>query len=132
MENEPLLTYDEALEYLNEVAQALPQEVYARLNGGILLQPETVPSPYSLNGDLYTLGTYFYDPYGLGRYICIYYGSFTKIARGQTTAQQKATLREVLLHEFTHHLESMAGVRDLEVEDEAFLEEYYRGHGRQG
>jgi len=31
-----------------------------------------------------------------------------------------------LKHEFTHHLESLSGLRDLEKEDEKFLEEYLR------
>lgn len=33
-------------------------------------------------------------------------------------------LRHVILHEFRHHLESLAGERDLEMEDERSLEKY--------
>jgi hypothetical protein len=34
-------------------------------------------------------------------------------------------LMKTLKHEFTHHLESMAGEKDLEIEDEKFIREYF-------
>lgn len=123
MENS-LMTYDEAHAYLDDVTEGLPPTVFRDLNGGILLLERTVLSPHSLANDLYTLGTYFYDPYGLGRYIAIYYGSFVQLYRYAPREAQQKALRDVLLHELTHHVEGMAGVRDLEEEDRIFLEKY--------
>lgn len=125
-----LMTYDEAHAYLDAVAESLSPSIFRDLNGGILLLERVVPSPNSLAGDLFTLGTYFYDPYGLGRYIAIYYGSFVQLFRHASLAAQQTALREVLLHELTHHVESMAGVRDLEEEDRIFLEQYRRSHSK--
>ena len=36
----------------------------------------------------------------------------------------RVQIRKVLLHEFRHHLESLAGERDLELEDAAELTQY--------
>lgn len=119
---DPLLTFDQAGEYLNQIAAQLPIEIMRELNGGIVLVPDRVDSPHGNN--LYILGTYHYEPYGLGRYILLNYGSFAQVYRGCPLAEQQKGLKEVLHHELTHHLESLAGVRDLEVEDERFIEKY--------
>jgi len=128
MEFDPVLTYEEVYEYLNGIAEGLPAGLYTHLNGGILLQQEALLSPYALQDDLHTLGQYTHAPSGLGRYITIYYGSFEKIALGKSTEDQKNLLREVLLHEFTHHLENLAGLKDLEIEDARLLERYFQHH----
>lgn len=129
MENQTrLLSFDEAWDYLNEVAEGIPPDIFKGLNGGIVLQPEIKMSPHSIGGDLFTLGMYHYDPLGLGRYITIYYGSFVQVHGRQRVARQKKALREVLYHEFVHHLESLAGVRDLEEADKRFLQQYFRSH----
>ena len=44
--------------------------------------------------------------------------------------KQKEILHEVLLHEFTHHFESLAGLKGLEVKDEQFLHSYYKQQGK--
>lgn len=132
MDNETrLLSYDEAHDYLDEVAESLPPAFYEHLNGGIVLQPQASVSPQAVSNDLYTMGMYHYEPFGMGRYITIYYGSFRQVCRGRTIAQQKQALREVLLHEFRHHLEGLSGLRDLEVEDEIFMENYLLAHRQQ-
>ena len=124
-----MLSFDEAEDYLSQVADELPPQLLDQLNGGILLLPDVVESPHSLRrGDLYTLGAYHVEPRGLGRYITIHYGSFLEVCAGQSLRRQKKALRDVLLHELTHHLESLAGLRDLEVEDERFLDRYRRDH----
>ena len=38
--------------------------------------------------------------------------------------QLKVKLREVLRHEFRHHIENLAGERGLEIEDEKFINKY--------
>lgn len=130
MENHFILTYNEVREYLDEIAEELPEDFYKYLNGGVLLQDTTQLSPHACHQDLFTLGTYTNDPAGLGRYINIYYGSFEKICSGKSMEKQKEILHEVLLHEFTHHFESLAGLKGLEVKDEQFLHSYYKQQGK--
>lgn len=125
------MTFEEANGYLDEVADELPQEVFTDLNGGIVLLPDIKYSPQTTHGDLFILGTYNYEPRGMGRYIAIYYGSFLQVNRGRSLEDQKKALKDVLTHELTHHLESMAGVRDLEVKDEIFMENYKKLHGEE-
>ena len=38
----------------------------------------------------------------------------------------KREIRATIRHEFRHHLESLANLRDLEIEDEEFMEDYLR------
>jgi len=42
-------------------------------------------------------------------------------------AKFKKELEITLKHELTHHLESLAGERDLEKEDDRFMEDYLFG-----
>jgi hypothetical protein len=76
-----------------------------------------------MNNDLFTLGEYHYS-YSMGRYICMYYGSFAALYGHLPPEEFKVQLRETLRHEFTHHLESLAGEKDLEIEDERQLAKY--------
>jgi hypothetical protein len=50
----------------------------------------------------------------LGRYIAIYYGSFLRVYGHLGREELKDELKKTLKHEFLHHLEAMAGARDLE------------------
>lgn len=125
MEERPgLMSYDEAGEWLDEVAESLPEELFHELNGGIVLLRQAQLSPEAEGRDLYTLGLYHNEPYGMGRYISIYYGSFVRVYAGHSREEQKQGLAELLRHELTHHIESLAGVRDLEVKDELFMENF--------
>lgn len=119
------LSLEEAHEALNEAADTFPPEFFGQLNGGIVLQPQLVHSPEGAN--LYILGCYHNEPYGLGRYIEINYGSFVRVHGHQTVQLQKQALARVLRHELTHHIESLAGVRDLEEKDALFIEQYRQG-----
>jgi hypothetical protein len=118
-----LITIEEMEEMLDELAAELPEQFYRELNGGILLLPEARLSPEALDNDLYTLGEYHYS-YSMGRYITIYYGSFKALFGHLPPEELKAELRGTLRHEFTHHLESLAGEKDLEIEDERQLAQY--------
>jgi hypothetical protein len=76
-----------------------------------------------MDNDLYTLGEYHHS-YSMGRYITMYYGSFAVVYGHLSPEELKIRLRETLRHEFTHHLESLAGEKDLEIEDERQLARY--------
>jgi len=120
-----LFTIEEINEMLDEVAAELPEGVFRNLNGGVSLLPQTKLSDSDPDGGLYTLGEYRRDQ--LGRYIVIYYGSVRAVHGWQTREQMRESLKKLLAHELTHHLESLAGERDLEVEDEMELDDYLRG-----
>ena len=59
-----------------------------------------------------------------GRHIKIYYGSFKNVNYGISLELLREKLRDALLHEFTHHLESLAGGEGLEIKDYYDLEKY--------
>jgi len=108
---------------LDDVAAQLPQEIFRELNGGVSLVPDRKRSDADPNGGLYTLGTYHRDQ--MGRYIIIYYGSFCAVYPHVTKEKMREHLKDVLVHELTHHMESLAGTRDLEVKDKNFLDDYF-------
>ncbi len=119
-----ILTFDQVGELLDEMAEEFPQEFYQDLNGGVCLLPEAKPDPDFPEGEMYILGEYCNDM--MGRYINLYYGSFAALAEqeGWTEEDWEEELWETFAHEFTHHVEGLAGERGLEIKDEAFLEEY--------
>ena len=119
-----MVTIDEAQEILDRVAEGLPQEFYKELNGGIILLPDVRRSREPWGENLYTLGEYTVS-HSMGRYIAIFYGSFEYVFGANASEDRIAEeLRKTLLHEFTHHLESLAGENDLEKEDERRMRIY--------
>lgn len=110
-----MLTFDEAAEYLDEVIDTIPEELLRSLNGGISLVPQYQNS-HNGNG-LCVLGQYFNNRQ-MGRYILMYYGSFLKLYRHADNETWRKQLKEVLIHELTHHNESLAVFSDLRVKDE--------------
>ena len=115
---------------LDKIACELPEEFYKDLNGGILLLPQEKLSPAAVADDLYILGEYVYST-SMGRLIYIYYGSFARMFGHLNRDSFEERLRETLYHEFTHHMESLAGERGLEKKDELQLREYKKRHSRQ-
>ena len=124
-----MFSIEETEKILDSLAGELPEEFYGKLNGGIILLPQAKRHERDVSGALYVLGEYHYD-HMLGRYICIYYGSFIRVYGDLPPDKYKKRLREVLRHEFRHHLESLAGERDLEKEDEEYISEYLRKYGK--
>jgi hypothetical protein len=123
-----MITIEEMEVMLDELASQLPEVIYEGLNGGILLLPQEKHSPVSQEGDLYILGEYHINGQ-MGRYIAIYYGSFLRVYGGLSPEALKRKLDHTLKHEFTHHLESRAGERGLEIEDARYIEKYLRNKG---
>ena len=122
-----MVTIDKMYDMLDEIAQELPEEVFRGLNGGVSLRPDVMQSRSDPGGGLYTLGEYRRDQ--MGRYIVIYYGSLCAVYPYATEEKMRKHLKDVLTHELTHHLESLAGERDLEIEDKRKLDEYRRRRG---
>ena len=81
--------------------------------------------PANRHSDLFIMGEYCVN-YHLGRYIVIYYGSFMQVYANLDKDALTQRLRKVLLHEFLHHLESLASMRDLEIEDALQIASYIK------
>ena len=120
-----MFTIEEVNELLDEAASELPEEVFRGLNGGVSLLPETKRNSADPYGGLFTLGEYRRDQ--MGRYIVLYYGSIRAVHSGDSRDELRVNLKKLLTHELTHHLESLAGERDLEIEDKIKLDEYLYG-----
>ncbi|NLY70508.1 MAG: metallopeptidase family protein [Clostridiales bacterium] len=123
-----MIEIDEVEIILNEIASEFPQEFYKELNGGIVLLPQAKLNPLGRNNELYVMGEY-HSNRSMGRYIVIYYGSFKRLYGHLSRDALKKKLAQTLKHEFTHHLESLAGEHKLEKEDQKFLEDYLRRIG---
>ena len=123
-----MLTFDEAGELLDEMAEEFPPVFYKDLNGGISLLPDAKPDPEFPPGEMYIMGEYCNDQ--MGRYILLYYGSFAALAKQEdcTDEDWEDELYTTLAHELTHHVEGLAGERGLEIKDELELEEFYAQH----
>ena len=121
-----MLSFDQVGLLLDDMAEEFPPEFFQELNGGVCLLPEAKPDPEFPPGEMYILGEYCNDM--MGRYINLYYGSFAALAEQEdwTDTDWEDELWETFSHEFTHHMEGLAGERGLEIKDEAFLEEYRR------
>lgn len=120
-----MISIDEVQIILDEIAGELPAEIYKDLNGGIILLPQVKMHKKSVDNDLYVMGEYRNERIS-GRYIVIYYGSVQKIYGSLSKDMLKKRLKEVVKHEFVHHLESLAGEKDLEIEDERKITEYLK------
>lgn len=125
-----MVSFEEVRNMLDDIAAALPDELYKGLNGGVILNegvklhPESRPA-----APLYIMGEYRNEPGGLGRYIVVYYGSFVNVHGYQNTGRQKEALSKTLRHEFLHHLESLGGERSLEIEDAIKIAKYKESLG---
>jgi len=118
-----MFTIEEVNDMLDEIAAELPEGIFKDLNGGVSLLAETKISDRDPDGGLYTLGEYRRDQ--MGRYIVIYYGSMCAAYGNSSPKKMRKHLRDVLTHELTHHLESLAGDRSLEIEDAKDLRDWY-------
>ena len=110
-------------ELLNKIAEEIPEDFFKDLNGGIILLEQAKKHNRAKRGQpLYIMGQYRRDV--LGRQIIIYYGSFKRVHKNVSEAKLYQEIKDTLIHEFTHHLESLAGERGLEKKDEQRMREY--------
>lgn len=121
----PMLTIDQFEQLANDLYDRIPELFFDGLSGGIIISEHTEQRDLDLP-DVYVLGEYVEDEYGLGRYIVLYYGSFAALFAGEPRSIWEEELWETMMHEIRHHVESLAGVHDLDVEDERQLAEFRR------
>lgn len=122
-----MVTYEEFLDMVDDILQTLPKEFFRDLNGSVTVKEECRIHPESVNNDLIILGEY-HTSYHLGKRIDIYYGSFMRIyghLKGDAFREQ---VRKTVLHEFRHHLETLAGENSLAVKDAIELADYRKTH----
>ena len=106
-----------------EITDTFPEVFFRELNGGVMVRAGNPLHPAAEDHDLFILGEYHIDRY-LGRFIVLYYGSFAQCYGTCSEEEIQVQIRKVLLHEFRHHLESLAGERDLEIEDAVNVSQY--------
>lgn len=111
-----VLTLDQFESLAAAFIDEIPEKLCARLNGGFLLLPEA-----KKDGEFYVMGEYVEDDV-MGCSIILYYGSFVKLLEESSREEWEKELRDTIVHELRHHLESMAGVDDLAREEMAGLE----------
>ncbi|MDD3141534.1 MAG: metallopeptidase family protein [Lachnospiraceae bacterium] len=121
-----MLTIEEVKEILADLVDELPEEIFTDLNGGIALLPNMKINPNDVAETLYTMGEYQVSNL-TGRMIVIYYGSFQRVMGDKPRALWIQRLREVLRHEFTHHVEILAGDNTLEKWDKEQMARYRQG-----
>ena len=122
-----MVDIDEFFEILTEVCDELPEEFFVDLHHGVMLTEEVKISPHARNDDLVIMGEYSRTCYG--NEIRIYYGSFARTYPNASREFIKDRLREVVRHEFRHHMENrggMHGVDSLEHEDKVSLRQYLK------
>lgn len=118
-----MLDFEEFETVALDIADTFPEDFFRELNGGVVIRRGTRIHPKAVAGDLFVLGEYRRDRH-LGRFVVLYYGSFEQCFGYYRDEDLKEKIRKVLLHEFRHHLESLAGERDLEIEDAIELSRY--------
>ena len=120
-----MIGIDEFQKMLQDIADSMPEIFFERLNGGILLIPQSKRHPKAQRADLVVMGEYHHDTV-YGRYIKIYYGSFSRVFGHLSTEELYTEVERVVKHEFRHHLESQGGVKDLEIWDHEQIARYER------
>ena len=124
-----VLSFEQAGDLLDTLAESFPEALFDELNGGVNLLEEAVPDQEFPEARVYVLGEYCNDL--LGRYINIYYGSFAAMAENEdwTEADWEEELRQTLSHELTHHMEGRSGLHALEDKDEAEMASWREEYG---
>lgn len=114
---------DQVHEILNDISEELPVDFFKELNEGVVLLPEVKLHRESReNARLYIMGQYVRSI--TGRHIAIFYGSFRRVYPNISIEALQIKLRDTLIHEFTHHMESLAGEKGLEIKDAEDMERY--------
>ncbi len=117
------MTYPEFEAAVGRISLSLPDELFEKLNGGIIVSPETKLHKKSVpENPLYIAGEYTRSP--SMRLITVYYGSFMRLYGHLDNAAIEERIDEVLRHELRHHWESLSGECGLEIEDADSIDDY--------
>lgn len=120
-----MITTEQYNNIISELMDELPEEFFRELSGGVIVSEALVIPDYAQGNDLYTMGQY--QIYSGIRQIVMFRGSFNRAHPNVDLSEAKDLLREILRHEFRHHLEYLGGVHNsssLEAEDERRKREY--------
>ena len=120
-----MITTEQYNSIISELLDELPEEFFRELSGGVIISEALVIPDYAQNNDLFTMGQY--QIYSRVRQIVMFRGSFNRAHPNVDLSEAKDLLREILRHEFRHHLEYLGGVHNsssLEAEDERRKREY--------
>ncbi len=130
-----MISIDEFKTIISELLDELPDEFFRDLSGGVLVSEALVIPDYAHGNDLYTMG--LYKVFSGVRQIIIYKGSFDRVYPHADTDKARVILRDILRHEFRHHLEFLGGIHNsssLYAEDErkkrAYLARYIDSDGK--
>ena len=116
-----MISFEESGRILDEAVDSLPKEIFRELNGGVNLIPRKQTDEHGL----LVMGTYNVNQ--MGRYVEIYYGSFSAMYPHASPEKCAHELVRTLKHELTHHIESLAMDRSLEKWDEQHVAELLAG-----
>ena len=124
-----VLSFEQAGDLLDTLAESFPEALFDGLNGGVNFQEEAVSDQEFPKGQVYILGEYCDDL--LGRYINLYYGSFAAMAKNEDWTEEdwEQELRQTLSHELTHHMEGRSGLHALDDKDEAEMAAWQEEYG---
>ena len=124
-----MYTFEQVALMLDDIVDALPDDIVCGLNGGIYLLPDTLRSNKIPDPHYFVLGEYRSHPI-MGRMVYLYYGSIMAIYANVPEDELRRQLDKVVRHELRHHMESLAGDRSLEAEDERYIASALRKLGR--
>lgn len=124
-------TFEQVASMLDDIVDALPEDLIRGLNGGIYLLPDIVRSSKIPDPHYFVLGEYRQNPV-TGRMVYLYYGSIMALYIDASVEELRKELDYVVRHELRHHVESLAGDRSLEIEDEQYVASALRRLGRVG
>lgn len=119
-----LLKIEKFNKTIEDIIDEIPEVFFEGLNLGIMINEDVKEHPQSIDKSLYILGEY--NRSNLGSQIIIYFGSFKHMYKYKSDNFIYLQLKEVLLHELTHHLEYRAGEIALETQDKVELENYLK------
>jgi len=110
---------------LERMMDRVPPALLRDLNAGVTVSEEAHRRREDPPG-VYILGEYVTDPH-LGALVVLYHGSFAKLFGGEPAAVWEREMWDTLRHELRHHVEGLAGVNDLDVEDAVQLQRMREG-----
>lgn len=125
-----MIGLEEYKKIVSELLDELPAAFFRELSGGVIVSEALVIPDYARGNDLYTLGQY--QVYAGMRQIVMFKGSFDRLYPHADAAEARELLRDILRHEFRHHIEFLGGLHNsstLEAEDARRKQAYLAGHG---